>query len=349
MKNTYHILITICYLFVFVVSCEKKIVDADPLFKFESLGEGKVLFTPDAKNAKTYEWDFGDGSAKSEEAIPTHQYQKNGDYTVILIAKNKKSQVVETLKITVSDAPKPVTKFSYKSLGNGKLEFANESQNADGYEWSFGDGGKSTDKSPQYQYNTNGTYEVKLSAKNTNGVTENKQNITIADAPKPVADFNYSVSGGFVQFTNLSKNATSYNWTFGNGATSSQENPSVSYSANGNYTATLTSKNSNGENTASKTISITGIFVPTTGQVIFWSQLNKAIKIYINGNYQGKNTVYMQSNTPPSCGQSGFVTLTLPQGAYSYTAETDEFFSTKWSGTINVTNGQCRTFQLIKN
>lgn len=348
MKNTYKTLLTLC-LFFFVISCEKKIVDADPLFKYESLGDGNVLFTPQAKNAKSFEWDFGDGSAKSEEETPKHQYAKNGEYTVILIAKNKKSQVIENLKVTVSDAPKPIGKFSYKSLGSGTIQFTNESKNAEGYLWDFGDNTTSWEIDPKHTYNVNGTYEVKLSAKNTNGTTDVKQNITIADAPKPVADFSYTVNGGFVQFTNLTKNATSYNWTFGNGGTSSQENPSVTYSANGNYTVTLTAKNANGENTVSKTVSITGIFVPTTGQVIFWSQVNKSIKIYVNGNYQGINTKYMTTNTAPSCGLSGFVTITLPQGAYSFTAETDEFFSTKWSGTINVTNGQCRNMQLTKN
>ncbi len=348
MKNTYKTLLTLC-LFFFVISCEKKIVDADPLFKYESLGDGNVLFTPQAKNAKSFEWDFGDGSAKSEEETPKHQYAKNGEYTVILIAKNKKSQVIENLKVTVSDAPKPIGKFSYKSLGSGTIQFTNESKNAEGYLWDFGDNTTSWEIDPKHTYSVNGTYEVKLSAKNTNGTTDTKQNVTIADAPKPIADFSYTVSGGFVQFTNLSKNATSYNWIFGNGVTYTQENPSTTYSTNGNYTVTLTAKNANGENTVSKTVSITGIFVPTTGQVVFWSQVNKSIKIYVNGNYQGINTKYMTTNTAPSCGLSGFVTVTLPQGAYSFTAETDEFFSTKWSGTINVTNGQCRNMQLTKN
>jgi PKD repeat protein len=347
---TQKLLLSASFLLIFItLSCEKKILDIDPLFKFQSLGEGKVLFTHEAKNATSFEWDFGDGSSKSNEENPTYQYQKNGEYTVILIAKNKKSQIVKTGKVTVSDAPKPITKFSYKSLGNGKIEFMNESQNAESYVWSFGEGGNSTAKSPQYQYITNGTYEVKLSAKNTNGVSENKQNITIADAPKPIADFSIIYGeNGFVSFTNSSNNATSYQWSFGNGQTSTAQSPSVNYSANGNYSVTLTAKNSNGENTVVKTASVSSIFVPTTGQVVFWSQINKSIKIYVNGTFRGLITKYMTANTPPSCGQEGFVSVTLPQGAYSFTAETDEFFSSKWSGTINVTNGQCRTLQLTK-
>lgn len=347
MKKTVQFLLSFSLLF-FIISCEKAVVDAEPLFTYQAIGDGNIQFTPKAKNAKSFEWDFGDGSAKSEEETPKHQYAKNGEYTVILIAKNKKSQVIETLKVTVSDAPKPIGKFSYKSLGNGTIQFTNESKNAEGYLWDFGDSSTSWEIDPKHTYNVNGTYEVKLLAKNTNGTTEIKQNITIADAIKPIADFSYTVNGGFVQFTNLSKNATSYSWTFGNGNVNDGENPYVVYDRNGNYTVTLTAKNANGENTVSKTVSITSIFVPTTGQVVFWSQVNKSIKIYINGNYQGMNTKYMTSNTAPSCGLSGFVTVTLPQGAYSFTAETDEFFSTKWSGTINVTNGQCRTMQLSK-
>lgn len=55
----------------------------------------------------------------------------------------------------------------------------------------------------------------------------------------PSADFNYSTTGNTVDFNNTSNNATSYSWNFGDNNFSTNENPSHTYSAAGNYTVTL--------------------------------------------------------------------------------------------------------------
>ena len=57
-----------------------------------------------------------------------------------------------------------------------------------------------------------------------------------------------------MQFTDLSKNATVRNWSFGDGATSNEQNPMHTYSSAGNYTVNLTV--SNGKGTTSKTLNI---------------------------------------------------------------------------------------------
>lgn len=55
------------------------------------------------------------------------------------------------------------------------------------------------------------------------------------------ADFGFTVGlSGEVTFDNLSTKAQSYSWDFGDGQTSSDENPSVIYASNGTYTVTLT-------------------------------------------------------------------------------------------------------------
>lgn len=336
-------------LILFILSCTKKVNDVDPLFKFQTTGEGKIQFTNEASNATTFEWNFGDGSSSTEEN-PIHQYVKNGKYTVVLVAKNKRNQVTKIYEVTVSDAPKPVVKFSYKSLGNGTLQFTNESQNADGYTWQFGNGQTSQETSPTHSYTLNGTYEVKLIAKNFNGETESKQNITIADAPKPIADFNFTYgSNGMVSFTNLSKNHNQTAWSFGNGNTSTIESPTIVYASNGNYSVVLTAKNPNGESTITKTVNVTNVYTPTTGQVVFWTSFNGSnIKVYVNGTLYGTITKYMPSGTAPSCDTQGFVTVNLPAGAYSFSAKEDSIFGSTWNGTINVANGACRNMRLTK-
>lgn len=66
----------------------------------------------------------------------------------------------------------------------------------------------------------------------------------------PVANFSSNVTEGHaplsVKFTDLSENATGWNWNFGDGTNSTRRNPTHTYSATGKYTVTLTA--SNGEN-----------------------------------------------------------------------------------------------------
>lgn len=77
----------------------------------------------------------------------------------------------------------------------------------------------------------------------------------------PSADFNSSVSGMTVNFTDQSTDATgtitSYSWAFGDGGTSTSANPSHTYSSNGTYTVSLTVRDSNGESdTVQKSVSV---------------------------------------------------------------------------------------------
>jgi subtilisin family serine protease/uncharacterized protein YdeI (BOF family) len=85
----------------------------------------------------------------------------------------------------------------------------------------------------------------------------------------PVAAFNGSpLSGDFpllVSFTDASSNTpTSWSWTFGDGGTSSAQNPSHTYTAAGNYTVSLTASNAYGSDGETKTGYIT-VTTPQTG------------------------------------------------------------------------------------
>jgi PKD repeat protein len=72
----------------------------------------------------------------------------------------------------------------------------------------------------------------------------------------PTADFSFSVLDGLtVEFTNASSNADSYFWDFGDGVgTSSEENPTYTYTSEGIYTVTLSATNSDGTTEASKNV-----------------------------------------------------------------------------------------------
>lgn len=78
---------------------------------------------------------------------------------------------------------------------------------------------------------------------------------------KPVASFQYAISEtNFMEvvFTNFSQNATTYSWNFGDGNTSTEENPTHVFAAAGSYTVVLTAKNAaDASATFEKAITIT--------------------------------------------------------------------------------------------
>ena len=129
--------------------------------------------------------------------------------------------------------------------------------------WSF-DGGSpatSTATNPSVTYNTYGTYDATLTIVNTNGCSASTtEQITVYEAVPPVANFSASETsistGSSVTFTDLSTNMpNSWSWTFegGNPATSTLQNPTVTYSEPGEYTVTLVASNAFGSDTETKT------------------------------------------------------------------------------------------------
>jgi len=143
------------------------------------------------------------------------------------------------------------------------VQFTDHSQNADSISWDANGDGKTdnTNKSFTYVYTTPGTYTVTLLASNKNSTEPATVQILAQKyVILPVADFSASPTSGYaplaVQFTDLSQNAASRNWNFGDGVTSTDQNPSHTYSTAGTYTVSLTATNENGTSPA-KTAQIT--------------------------------------------------------------------------------------------
>jgi len=85
----------------------------------------------------------------------------------------------------------------------------------------------------------------------------------------PVTQFTYRPanpsSGQSVQFTDLSSNApTSWSWSFGDGGTSTLQNPTHVFSAGGSYRVTLIASNASGSSPGAHTVDVSGSRRPVT-------------------------------------------------------------------------------------
>jgi PKD repeat protein len=174
----------------------------------------------------------------------------------------------DDISVTASTPPPPVAEFvgsPTSGLVPLTVNFTDQSTGGPtSWSWTFGDGGTSTAQNPSYEYTAAGTYTVSLTATNAYGNdTETKTNyITVSDPPPPVAAFSGTPTSGdaplTVNFTDESTGSpTSWSWTFGDGGTSTAQNPSYEYTAAGTYTVSLTATNAYGNDTETKTNYIT--------------------------------------------------------------------------------------------
>ncbi len=225
-----------------------------PMAGFTYTASGLVVtFTNASQNATAYLWDFGDGITSTLES-PVHTYAAAGTYTVTLWATGDCGTDDFSLVLVVGVAPEagfvsnaPVclgeaTVFTNTTTGSPVLS----------YLWAFGDGEISTETNPVHTYAVEGTYTVVLTASNALGSDAFDAEVEVL--PLPMAGFTYTAQGLVVTFTNASQNATAYLWDFGDGITSTLENPVHTYAAAGTYTVTLMVTGPCGEDTATHSI-----------------------------------------------------------------------------------------------
>ena len=127
------------------------------------------------------------------------------------------------------------------------------------WSWNFGDGYTSTLQTPSHTYSSYGQFTVTLGASNSAGSDPTPCVKTNYITVKPL-DANFSVTPYWgaaplaVQFSDLSTNSpTAWSWTFGDGSSSTAQNPSHTYSSAGNYNVSLTAWNAGGSDTESRT------------------------------------------------------------------------------------------------
>jgi PKD repeat protein len=229
-----------------------------------------VQFIDTSENSPTsWAWSFGDGSSSTSQN-PSHTYTSVGTYTVTLTATNTAGSATdtETDYITVDLAAPDTTFTADITAGTVPLtvNFTDTSGNSPTeWYWVFGDGDTSTDQNVTHIYSSAGTYTVKLTAYNSEGSNKTIKTdyITVVTGTSaPGASFLADVTQGSnpltVQFTDSSTSSpTSWSWSFGDGVTSTLQNPSHTYTSDGTFTVQLTATNSGGSNSVTRSGYIT--------------------------------------------------------------------------------------------
>lgn len=230
-----------------------------------------VVFTDHSSGYPiTWNWIFGDGQS-SIEKNPIHTYWAEGDYTVSLTASNEYGSTTASKDYFIHVMPPLKSKFSADpSSGIAPLvvRFSDLSTgNPDSWTWYFGDGSTSTgSQNPVHAYTREGAFDVKLTV--THGLNEDSSTKVITVGGVPAADFiadsTTVTENTAIHFTDKTLNSpVAWQWNFGDGTVSDEQNPTKAYPEKGVYTVSLTATNINGKDTETKVNFITVGVAPT--------------------------------------------------------------------------------------
>ena len=228
-------------------------------------------------NPTSWKWEYRKGyggwTQFSTEQNPSYSFTSTGAYSIRLTAANAvgSDSVTRNNYITVTAPHKPIAQFTgspTSGMAPLTVQFSDQSTNSPtSWTWEYrkGYGGWtqfSSEQNPSYSFTSTGTYSIRLTAANAGGsdsVTRNNYITVTSMVRKPVALFIQDQYVGrkplTVTFTDRSQNGpTDYLWSFGDGVTSTLQNPVHTYTSSGLYSVQLTASNTAGSDTARSVI-----------------------------------------------------------------------------------------------
>lgn len=214
-----------------------------------------VKFINNSQNANYYIWHFGDGTS-STDSDPQHTFQpssSNDTFYVVVMKAYSSISCIDSATDTIYVYPIPDVNFNLStSSGCGPLnvQFSNTSSPKDtgsiyimSFKWDLGNGLTSSQIHTSASYVASNThdslYTIKLTGYSEHGCVDSIEK-TITVYPNPLVVFTASQTMGCnplqVSFSNLSSpndtgniSMMSFVWNFGNGQTSTQTHPTVSF------------------------------------------------------------------------------------------------------------------------
>ncbi len=225
--------------------------------------DGSASYDVDGQIAG-WHWAFGDGGNASTEAAE-HAFQAPGVYevrlTVVDDAGVGNSAASDTVRITVNAPPVPVSTQPARPIAVGEIARFDATQSTDpdgeilGYEWAFGDGASAEGAVVEYAYGAPGIYEVRLAARDNSATrsdtAETAFSVIVSAAPVADAGPDQLVTSSEVVFdgggsSDADGTITSYEWTFGDGATGTGRVVRHAYVEPGAYEVALTVRDDSG-------------------------------------------------------------------------------------------------------
>lgn len=212
------------------------------------------LVNNSSPDSDRFTWDFGNGDTLSVHSPNNFTYDTIGEYVISLTVESRFTGCKDAIFDTITVLPHlPIPDFTGGDTGCAALpvSFTNESQYADSYIWYFGDGDSSTVENPSHTYATFGSYNVTLVAIGPGGQASTVQTGIVEVIDPPTAGFLVAPdeialpNKTFTFFNGSSNDATNYFWNFGDGDTTSLEEPNThTYDTSGTYVVRLQAFNS---------------------------------------------------------------------------------------------------------
>ncbi|MEZ4687704.1 MAG: PKD domain-containing protein [Bacteroidia bacterium] len=141
----------------------------------------EVSFLEQSLDGVAYRWDFGDGTAISNEQNPVHTFAEAGSFPVTLTVFGEGACEHSIIKDVINITPAANAAFSSTPdveevlyIPNAEVTFINESENGTKYLWDFGDGKYSALENPIHNFEQPGLYDVTLT------VTDEKNCVSTA-------------------------------------------------------------------------------------------------------------------------------------------------------------------------
>jgi PKD repeat protein len=199
-----------------------------------------------SQTANSYLWDFGDGTTSTDPS-PSHVYNEPGDYTVSLLINNGSPCMLHYPVFQQIHIEGSIPEFSvtYEACPPFPVTFNVDTNFIESFAWDFGDGTTSTEALPTHTYPNNNVHHVSLNVVTDLGCTYSFVGFNAVNFGSLFANFTsyYDPEAPFpleVAFTSNNSSATGWLWNFGDGTTSTQENPTHIYQTDGDYVVTLT-------------------------------------------------------------------------------------------------------------
>ncbi|PKR80044.1 hypothetical protein CW751_11795 [Brumimicrobium salinarum] len=199
---------------------------------------------------ETFTWDLGNGTSFTGYNPTDQIYTALTNDSIYDIQLNVTSGegCADSLTHQVTVHPVPVADFDFVNNPiclNENVNFINNSTPGMNYEWDFGDGNSSNSSNPSHQYANDGNYSVTLVVSSPFNCNDTiTKDILVHPTATPSFSATTACFGYETEFADLSSgNIVSYTWSFGDGNTSSTQNPVHIYPNPGVFNAELTIEN----------------------------------------------------------------------------------------------------------